>query len=97
MIIAAVDDMFIRSLRHRYMGYGTTTTRTILDHLYATYTKISSADLQDNDTRLRALYDANLPIEALINQVEGAAEYAVTGNNPYTPLQVASIAYQLIF
>ena len=74
MIIAAVDKMFIRSLRHRYVGYGTTTTRFILDHLYATSAKISSADLQDKDVRLQAPYDANFPIKALINQVEDAVE-----------------------
>ena len=52
MIIAAVDEIIIRSLRHRYVGYGTTTTRSILDHLYVTYVKISLSDLQDNDARL---------------------------------------------
>ena len=89
--------MFIRSLRHRYVGYGTTTTRTIMDHLYATYANISSAYLQDNNAKLCASYDANFPIEALIDQVEGAVEYAAAGNTPYTPLQVVGIAYQLIF
>ena len=49
MLIAAVDKMFIRSLRHHNVGYDTTTTRSILDHLYAKYATISSADLQDND------------------------------------------------
>ena len=49
MLIAAVDEVFIRSLRHHYAGYGTTTTHSILDHIYATYAKISSANLQDND------------------------------------------------
>ena len=48
-LIAAIDEMFIRPLRHRYMGYRTTTTCTILDHLYTTYANISFADLQDND------------------------------------------------
>ena len=86
MLIASVDKMFIRYLRHRYVSYGTTTTRTILDYLYATYTNISSADLQDNDTKLCALDNANFPIEALIDQVEGAVEYAAAGNTPYTPL-----------
>ena len=33
MLISAIDDMFIRYLRHLHMGYVTTTTRTILDHL----------------------------------------------------------------
>ena len=38
-----------------------------------------------------------MPIEALIDQVKGAIEYAAAGNTPYTPLQVVGIAYQLIF
>ena len=97
MRIADVDAMFIRHLRQRYMGYGTTTTRAILDHLYATYTKISSADLQDNNAQLRSTYDANLPIKALLDQVEGAVDYDTAGNTPYTPLQAVGIAYQLIF
>ena len=89
--------MFIRSLHHSYMGYGTTTTRAILDHLYATNVKISSDDLQDNKARLRAPYDTKLPIKALINQVEGTIKYAAAGNTLYTLLQVVGIAYQLIF
>ena len=45
MLITSVDEMLIRSLCHHYVGYGTTTTRTILDHLNTTYKNISSADL----------------------------------------------------
>ena len=97
MLIAAVDEMFTRYLHHCYVGYNTTTTRTILDHLYEKYTNISSAYLQDNDAKLRAPCDANLPIKALIDQVEGAVEYAADGNTLYTLLQVVGIAYQLIF
>ena len=96
MLIAGVNKMFICSLRHRYVRYGTTTTRTIIDHLYATYAKISLANLLNN-TRFRAPYDARLPIKALISQFKGAVKYASYGNTPYTPLQVFSIAYQLIF
>ena len=92
MLIAAVNKMFTRSVHYCYVGYGTTTTRTILYHLYATYANIYSADLQDKDAKLRAPYDANLPIEALTPQVEGAVKYAAAGNTPYTPLQVVGIA-----
>ena len=45
--------MFIRSLQHKYVRYGLTPTRTILDYLYATYAKISSADLKENDAVFR--------------------------------------------
>ena len=78
------------------MGYDTT-TRTILDHLYTTYASISCADLQDNVPKLFTSYDANLPIEAPIDQVKGAVEYSADGNTLYTPLQVVGIAFQLIF
>ena len=46
ILLSIVDEMFIRSLQHKYVGYGLTTTRTILDNLYTTYANISSADLQ---------------------------------------------------
>ena len=57
--------MFIHSLRHKYAGYGLTNTRAILDHLYATYANISSADLQENNAVFRTPYDINQAIESL--------------------------------
>ena len=89
--------MFIRSLCHSYVGYGTTTTRTILDHLYATYVNNSSANLQENDAKIRAPYNTNCPIKALIDQFESAVEYAAAGNTLHTPLQAGGITYQLVF
>ena len=47
MLLTTIDEMFIHPLRHKYVGYGLTSTRTILDHLYVTYTNISSTDLQE--------------------------------------------------
>ena len=36
ILLSTVDEMFICSLRHKYVGYSLTTTCAILDHLYAT-------------------------------------------------------------
>ena len=36
ILLSNVDQMFIRVLCHKYMRYGTTSTLSILDHLYAT-------------------------------------------------------------
>ena len=49
ILLSTVDKNFIRSVQHRYVGYGLTTTRAILDHLYVTYANISSSDIQEND------------------------------------------------
>ena len=70
ILLSTVNEIFIRSLRHKYVGYGLTTTRTILDHLYVTYANISSTDLQENDAVFRTPYDINQTIETLFDRVE---------------------------
>ena len=42
ILIGTVDEMFIRSLRHRYIGYANVTTLQILTHLYSTYAHINT-------------------------------------------------------
>ena len=69
----------------------------MLEHLYANYANISPADLQQNDAKLRAPYDANHPIETLIDQVELAVKYAAVGKTSYSAEQVVTIAFQLVF
>ena len=96
-LISSVNEMCVRSLQHTYIGYGNTTTREILNHLYSTYANIYLSDLQDNDARLRTLYDANHPIENLTDQIENAAKYTAAGQTPHTTNKVVNIAYQLMF
>lgn len=97
ILLGAIDEMFVRALHTQYVGYLNVTTRDILDHLYTTYARISSADLLTNDEKFKAPYDANLPIETLFAQVESSMEYAAAGNTPYTPNQIVATAYQVIF
>ena len=84
ILLTTVDKMFIRYLRHKYVGYGLTSTRTILDHIYTTYANISSADIQENDAVFRTPYDINQPIETLFDRVENCRDYAAAGNTPYS-------------
>ena len=58
-MLASTDEVYFRSLRHKYIGYGKTTTCALLDHLFTTYANISASALQDNNTRLRAPNDSN--------------------------------------
>ena len=95
LLLASVDEMFIRSLRHKYIGYGNVTTREILDHLYSAYASITSSNLQANDVQMKTPYDANQPIETLILQIESAVEFADAGQSPYTSVQVVNAAYEL--
>ena len=65
--------------------------------MYTTYANITPADLIENDARLKTAYDANQPIERLFEQIEDAVEYADAGHNPYTPLQVVTNTFQIVF
>jgi hypothetical protein len=82
LLVGAVDEMFIRSLQAKYLGYLNVSTRQILDHLYAQYARISSSDLQDSDVAFKKPYDPNLPIKTLFNQIENGIDYAAAGLSP---------------
>ena len=89
--------MFIRSLQQKYVGYGLTSTRTILYNLYTAYANIFSTDLQENDAVFCTPYDINQPIETLFDRVENCGDYAAAGNNPYSLEQVLGIAFKLVY
>ena len=97
ILLSAVDEMFISSLRHKYVGYGLKTTRAILDHLYATYANISSADLQENDAVFRTHYNINQPIESFFGRVKKCGDYAAAGNTPYSLEKFIGVAFQLVY
>jgi hypothetical protein len=96
LLLGAVDDMFVRSLQTKYIGYLNVTTRQLLDHLYSQYAEIAAAELQERNAALKTAYNPYLPIETLFDQVEDAVDFAATGNSPYSPEQVVATAYQLI-
>ena len=97
ILLGAVDEMFVRSLQTKYVGYLNVSTRDILEHLYSKYARILADELQKNDVALKNAYDTNQPIESLFGKVEIAVNYAATGNIPYSPTQVVATAFQIFF
>jgi len=96
LLLGAVDDMFIRSLRNRHIGYANVTTLDLLAHLYRTYAKINTADLEANTTRMKERYDCNLPIENAFDQIEDAVEFSATSKFLFNPVQVVNISFNTI-
>jgi hypothetical protein len=97
LIIEVIDPMYLATLRLPYVGLGTRTPLQILAHLYTNYAKITPSDLDANDRAMKQPCDVNQPIEAMYQQIEDAIEFAAAGQTPYSPEQVLSIAYQLVF
>ena len=96
LLLGVVDDMFVRSLHYRHIGYTNVTTIQVLTHLYITYAQIKPSDLDANYERMKTPYGVNLPIETFFDQIEDTIEFASAGNSPFTPIQVVNIAYNVI-
>ena len=97
ILIAAVDDAYIRSLRDKYIGYANVTTLEMLTHLYDSYARITQGDLDENDRRMKQAWDPNQPFETLIDQIEDAIDFSAAGNTPYSRQQIVNAAYNAVF
>ena len=53
ILLGALDEIFVRSLETKYVGYLNVSTHDILNHLYYEYARISLANLQNNDVALK--------------------------------------------
>ena len=82
LLIGAFDDIFLCTIRACYISYANITTRQMLMHLYTAYANTTSANLIENDARLKTAYDVNQPIKRLFEKIEDAVEYADAGHNP---------------
>jgi hypothetical protein len=80
LLARAVDKMFIRLLKTKDLGYLNVSTQQILDHLYAQYTCILSAGLQDNDVTFKQPDDPN----------HGLKNYLIKSRKVLTELPPAS-------
>ena len=97
LLLSAVDDMFIKALKHPISGYSNVTTKQLLNHLYDRYGQLTPQDLKDNDDYLHQPYDATSPIENLFEQIETAQDIAMTAGAPYNDIQILNAAYNLAF
>jgi hypothetical protein len=95
--LGAVDEIYVRSLRHRITGYANCTVWEILNHLLTNYGRVTPYDLLLNDLRMRTPYNTEHTIEVLIAQIEDAIDYASAGGQAYSPAQIVNLAYSLIF
>ena len=66
---------YYRGLRNRYTGYGQVNTRDLLVHLYIMYGEIGPDDLEENEKRIKKLYNATEAVEVLFNKIKDAVEF----------------------
>ena len=93
----AVEPMFLRGIRNQHVGFLNQSVQDILQYLFRNYGQITPIDMETNEQRMKADWNPNDPIDVLINQIEDAMEFADDAGQAYTPQQILSAAYTLVF
>jgi hypothetical protein len=96
-LVAAIDGIYLRSLRDPHIGYGNQTVRTILAFLFTAYGQITATDLAHNATKLHQVWNPSTPFETLIDLLDECQEYADAGSQPFTDAQLLTAAYTQVF
>jgi hypothetical protein len=96
-LIAACPNRFINALNDPEFGYNNVTTLQLLTHLWNTYGRITSSDLDENDKRLNKAWHPPTPIETLFTQLDDAAIFATAGGMPIGDGNIVRAGYNLIY
>ena len=96
-LLGVVEDIYARSLKDNYVGYGNLICLDMIDYLKANYYKITLACLKHNSAQMNAPHNINDPFESVIEKIETAVYFSDNGKVPYTPEQVVTTAYNQIF
>ena len=91
-LLSTVEDIYVRALRDHHVGYMKQSISNLLTHLFENYGNITQLELEDNDTKMRALWDPNSPFDCLVKQLEDGQDYADDSSQPYTADQLLRIA-----
>jgi hypothetical protein len=89
-ILAAVDNIYVRTLRNTHTGYMMVTTLQILTHLYTTYGQLTPMAMQENDSHFRTAYNPAKPFEMLVQQIETA--HTLYENLPECPFSTRNVS-----
>jgi hypothetical protein len=96
-LLHSIDDIYVHALYQLHVGYANRTTRELLDHLFTSYGRVHPDDLVANTKAMQKPWDPNTPFEILAKQIDDCADFADAAGQPYTPAQILTQAYSLVF
>jgi hypothetical protein len=81
-LLQAVPRIYIAELAHSRVGFATVTPNAILNLLVNNYGTITPADLEENQVRIKTLWDPDTPIENVFANGTDCRQFATDGNEP---------------
>ena len=90
-----MPEVYYRTLNKKYTAYAGVTCLTLITRLHSEYGRLTSQDIDDIDKRMKSQISGDTEFEAFFQQIEDRKE-AVALQNPYTDIQIMTIAENLI-
>ena len=95
-VINSVNKEYLKDLQRSVSGYNTVTVFDMLQHLYRYHSRITLKALKQSSVRMKTPMDVTCPFIILMNQISDSAEFADTGNSPYSEQQLIDTALLLV-
>jgi hypothetical protein len=95
-LVAAVPISYTRAMHDPIIGFGTTTCKQLLVHLWDRYGRIKPAELNANTIRMKAQWTPPVPIEDLYTQLSDGRSFSHAGGDPITELTTVRWGYHNI-
>jgi hypothetical protein len=89
--------MYIETLNDDLFGFANTTSRDIIDHLFLSYVRITSVDIEQNFENMRKAWDPQYPVETLFKQIQDCVYLAEAGGVTIGAAHKLSYVYSKIF
>ena len=93
----AIEPVYLRSQRHRHVGFANRSVRELLAYLFQAYGQLNAQKLIDNQTSMNKAWDPSTPFETLIEQIEDAMEVADAATQAFTDAQILTLSYTLVY
>ena len=78
--VSSFSDPYLSKLKNVYTGYATKSTMELITHLYKNYNRISATDITENNKRIRATYNAEEPLESLVESLNECADFVTAAS-----------------
>ena len=97
ILLDAIGDMYIITMKHQVTGYANVTTQKIIIHLYDKYGNITAEVLEENEHKTKTDYNPNQPIKVLYIQLNQAINFTDAASTPFIQSQIIATAYNMVF
>jgi hypothetical protein len=90
------EPIYLEILNDKMVGYANISARDMSDHLFETYSNITSVNLDINFEHMRRAWDPQQPVETHFKQIQDCADYSEAEGVPIGPSQHIDVGYAQI-